>query len=498
MVFERISNFFGSDNSNSEDSFQGVVGEALSEYDVLEKEYQSDDFFQERIRKMIEEENLSVGNLEVKRGAQGVKLGESVKILGAVAKGIAIKTVVEEGLSKVENDIDSAEDIIEAQDTELFKAEDKIEELEIRIEDMLEVHLKDIKSVSDLESSISKIESNTSSMVSNLEQNSIKNMNEEQVKNTGNQLREVITELKQLKSHQAIESVERKIEDGHVDKEIFNELVMEARRLSENIAKMEEEMKNIDKAINTVSNCFDLVESNSEIWMHNDSLRLLDKNQQLIIIDVLKEDQNLVNLSKFSSFDKRAFLDNLASKNPGDLISESQEFQTRELNSYESRFQEIKSKKQRLEQEKKEIENQLGKIVGNSSEIIEELESIEEYIERLKKPSSELVKSLETEVSEIESMRKQLESYRKARENNNIGKIPEMEKVLGLDKNDGKEEVNPDNILSQVDELLRSTINDLEELLSILDSVEAELMDDEGSVKASMQKLNSLDVQTQS
>ncbi|EHK01016.1 hypothetical protein HRED_10092, partial [Candidatus Haloredivivus sp. G17] len=57
------------------------------------------------MRKIIEEEGVSVENLEVRQGAQGKKLGRGVKILGAVAEGLAVKTIVEQGISKIEQDI---------------------------------------------------------------------------------------------------------------------------------------------------------------------------------------------------------------------------------------------------------------------------------------------------------------------------------------------------------------------------------------------------------
>ncbi|EHK01578.1 hypothetical protein HRED_07826 [Candidatus Haloredivivus sp. G17] len=45
-----------------------------------------------------------------------------------------MKTIVEQGISKIEQDIRDSEEIIETQDAELYQAEDRIEELEIRVE----------------------------------------------------------------------------------------------------------------------------------------------------------------------------------------------------------------------------------------------------------------------------------------------------------------------------------------------------------------------------
>ncbi|EHK01579.1 hypothetical protein HRED_07831 [Candidatus Haloredivivus sp. G17] len=80
-------------------------------------------------------------------------------------------------------------------------------------------------------------------------------------------------------------------------------------------------------------------------------------------------------LSDFTGFDKQAFLSQLSSKNPGDLISESQEFRAYELSNFESPLQEVESKVESLEQNNSELESQLQQIKGNAAEGTEVRES---------------------------------------------------------------------------------------------------------------------------
>lgn len=492
MVFERISNTLSSNNSEAEEEIEGVAEEAMEEYEILKSEYQSDDFFQERIRKIIEEENVSIENLNVERGSRGKKLGKSVKLLGVIAEGIAIKTIVEVGISKLEKDVEKTEEILETQDSELYQAENKIEELEMRAEDLLEHELEDIKSVSDLESSISTIESNAETLDSMLQDSSIKEMNEEQNQKLGKHLKTVIEEIESLKQHQAIVSLERKVENDHIDVEMFQKLAAEIIQVSKNIEKMEKELENLENAVDLISESISLVESNSEIWMHNDSVKVLRRPHQLSIIEVLEDDSRLDRLSDFSSFNKQDFLTQLSSKNPGDLISESQEFQSRELDSFESQLQDLETEKERLEEEKEEIENQLQNIIQNASEIVDELESIESYIERLKEPSKKLVNSFESEISDIEGFESKLENYKEMKDQGKVSEIPEMERLISRNSDEG-EKLGAEVVIQKADELLRSTTSDLEELISILESVEEELLKDEKSLKNVMQQLSSLD-----
>lgn len=493
MVFGRISNALSSDDSSDQDTFEGVAGEAMEEYEILKSEYQSDEFFQERIRKLVEEENVSVQNLQPERGSNDKKLGRGVKLLGVIAEGIAIKTVIEVGISNIENDLESAEKRIEAQDTELFQAEDKTEELEIRINELLENEVEDIKRISGLESSISTIENNTDSLASMLEQSSIKNLSKKQNQKLGKQLKTVIQELEEIKQHHAIVSLEKKVQNDRIDTELFQELASEAVKLSKNIELMEKELNNLEKAINLVSKSLDLVENNSEIWIHNESVETLRRNQQLLIVETLEEDEKLNSLSDFSGFNKQDFLTQLATKNPGDLISESQEFRGREIDRFESGLQDLESEMEQLEKEKEEVENQLRNIIQKSSKLIEELVSIEKYIEKLKNPAVKLVESLEPEIAEIEDIEGNLEQYKKKRANNEISRIPQMEKLISLNSEEG-DKFNSEGIFQKTDELLRSTVEDFEDLISLLDSVENELLNDKNSLKSALKQLNSLNV----
>lgn len=493
MVFERISNALSSNNSEAEQEFEGVAGEAMEEYEVLKSEYRADDFFQERIRKIVEEENVSVENLKAERGSRGKKLGKSVKLLGVIAEGIAIKTIVEVGISKIEDDVGSAEKILETQDSELYQAESKIDELEIRGEDVLEHELDDIKSLSDLESSISTIESNTETLDSMLQDSSIKEMNKEQNQKLGQALETVIQEIEDVKQHHAIVSLENKLKDDHIDVEMFQELASQAKALSKKVEEMERELESLEKAIDLISESLNLVKSNSEIWMHNESVITLRRPQQLSIIEVLEDDSRLDHLSDFSSFNKQDFLTQLSSKNPGDLISESQEFRNREVDRFESRLQDLEGEKEKLEQEKEKIENQLRNIIQNASDIIRELEAIESYVEKLKEPLEQIVTSLESEISDIEEFRSKLENYKKMRDQDKVSRIPEMERLISRNNEEG-ENFGAEGMFQKADELLRSTTNDLEELLSILESVEEELLRDEKSLKKVMQQLTNLDI----
>lgn len=493
MVFERITNALGSGESDNGQEFEGVVGEAMEEYEILESEYQSDDFFQEKIRKIVEEEDVSVDNLNAERGAKGKKLGKSVKLLGVIAEGIAIKTVVEVGISKVENDLGDAEERIETQDSELFRAENQIEELEIRAQEMIENEFSDIKSTSDLESSISTIEENTGSLTSMLEDSSIKEMNEKQNEKLGNQLKTVIQELDEVKQHDSIVSLENKVREDHINAEIFQELASEAFRLSEKVEVMEQELNSIEKALELISESLVLVENNSEIWTHNENISTIRRTQQIVIVEVLEDDSRLDNLSDFTSFNKQDFLTQLSSKNPGDLISESQEFRSSEVDRFESRLEDLKDERDRLEQEKGEIENQLQNIAQKASQIIEELESIEEYIEKLKQPSKDLVRSIETEISDVEKFRSKLESYKEKRDQGEVSQIPEMERLISHNQSRGSD-FDAEGVFQRADELLRSATQDLEELISTLDAIEDELFDDEESLKKVMQRLNNLDI----
>lgn len=493
MVFDRISSALGGNSSESEDGFEGVVAEAMEEYRVLKQEYGSDDFFQERVRKIVEEEGVPVENLEVRQGSQGKKLGQGVKILGVVAEGLAVKTVVEQGISTIEQDIKDSEEVIETQDAELHQAEDRIEELEIRVEDMLEQELEDINSVSGLESSISNIEENAESAINMLEQNSMKQMEGDQITQLVQQLNTIVEEVKQVKQHQAIESLEYKVQQDHVSGQVFNQLGSEALGLAENVIEMEQELQNLEEAVSLVSESLDLVEANSEIWMHNESLKTLNREQQLAIITILEEDSRLDKLSDFTAFDKKAFLGELSSKNPGDLISESQEFRDYEVSNFESQLQEIESEIENLEQNKTELESQLQQIKGNASEIIQKLEEIEERIENLKRPSEKLVNALETEISEIENLINSLNQYEEMKEENKISPSIKMERLRSANKENALN--GGEGVFQETDQLLRAITEDLEELISVLTSIEEELFKDENSVKSAMQKINSINIQ---
>jgi len=493
MVFDRISDALGGNGSETEDEFDGVVAEAMEEHRVLKQEYGSDDFFQERVRKIIEEEGVSVENLEVRQGAQGKKLGRGVKILGAVAEGLAVKTIVEQGISKIEQDIRDSEEIIETQDAELYQAEDRIEELEIRVEDMLEKELEDIGSVSGLESSISTIEENAESLTSMLEQNSLKQMEGDQMTRLVQQLNTIIEEVKQVKRHQEIESLEYKVQQDHVSGQIFNQLGSEALSLAENVVEIEEELQNLEEAINLVSESLNLVESHSEIWMHNENIQTLNREQQLAIITILEEDSRLDRLSDFTGFDKQAFLSQLSSKNPGDLISESQEFRDYEVSNFESQLQDVESEVESLEQNNSELESQLQQIKGNAAEIIEELEQIEERIENLKKPSQNLVNALETEISEIDDIINSLNRYDEMKGENKISPSVKMEKLKSANKENAQK--GGEGVFQETEQLLQSITGDLEELISVLASIEEELFKDENSVKSAMEKINSINMQ---
>jgi len=443
-----------SENNNKEPKFSNQVAkEAVKEYDVLKSELQNDRYKQSSLENLIDQTNLNVSNLKTEQ------VGNNIIHMGVLAQALALREILDNGIGHIEDEVKELEHQIKVEESESYRHENKLEELETRLDSEVRNNIQDLKKAlryeeeyaEEVEQEINLLEQNAEETASIIERGIEQGGDAE---NYGERVRKAANGIIEIRNNDKFSDMVYRVEENVIDGKQLNQLVQYIIRLHEELVNFEKDINNLEEAVKVLELSIEMSEE-SELISEIESIPRdinFNENQKILILEVLDKDQHLNKLEQYSQFDKREFKNRLSSMSSEEIIESAKEVD-RFTSIRDSNVNDLKKDLSQIEQKRENIETEIGQVVQKGLQLEQDLDEADQLISKFLDLTERLTNKLQQDLQDLKNFESKLEKIEE------LERIPsEWEKVI--EEEDGEIEAGI-KVISKVIEKLETADQEL-------------------------------------